>query len=154
MAANSPAEAPIAPETRRQQLNTANLIDECALQPLAADAMTIVVIDGTWQQARMMRHQLPSHLPMLRLQTSAFSQFTLRQQTEPGRVCTLEAVAILLQELHQSEAAEILLKNLHVLNDRAHAQTPQKKTWAAPKQTKTASEFEADAKRPKLTDNA
>lgn len=69
-----------------------------------ANTLDILLLDGTWSQARLLARQLPSSVPMVALQ-HVHSNFgmVVRDQSahraESSRVCTLEAYAQLAAEL-------------------------------------------------------
>eukprot|EP00628_Pelagophyceae_sp_CCMP2097_P016751 CAMPEP_0206819496 /NCGR_PEP_ID=MMETSP0975-20121206/11339_1 /ASSEMBLY_ACC=CAM_ASM_000399 /TAXON_ID=483370 /ORGANISM="non described non described, Strain CCMP2097" /LENGTH=278 /DNA_ID=CAMNT_0054361723 /DNA_START=13 /DNA_END=845 /DNA_ORIENTATION=- len=64
------------------------------------DPIVIVVVDSTWTHARKMAHHLDvllgGRLPHVKLDTDLVSSYA-RTQSQPGRVCTIEAIALLLQ---------------------------------------------------------
>jgi len=80
--------------------------------PLAAFApdsasegpLIVVVVDATWQLARRLaRHldRLGAELPHVALETELVSVYA-RTQSQTGRVCTVEAVALFLREIGES----------------------------------------------------
>lgn len=77
---------------------------------------TLVVLDGTWRQARRMLKRLPelSALPRLVLPQKSEPPLRLRESSAPGARSTLEAVADAL-ELLEGEALAEPLHRLHAL---------------------------------------
>lgn len=85
----------------------------------------VVLLDGTWRQAnRMQRPMVDLHLPHVALSTTAQSEFYWRRQTQEGRICTIEAAALLLDEMGQASAgvAVLLRRALATLNDALERQ--------------------------------
>ncbi|KAJ9452320.1 hypothetical protein DIPPA_00989 [Diplonema papillatum] len=70
--------------------------------------LKVVVLDGTWSQARMLFsiiHRIKPDIKKIRLDLEAAEQHDslfniLRKQSEPGRVSTYEACMLLLNEFH------------------------------------------------------
>jgi DTW domain-containing protein YfiP len=83
--------------------------------------VNLCVLDSTWSQSLAMDRALPSHIPRVRVDdfVSGSSQFLNRKQSDvPGRVSTLEAVAIALQALGEPEAViKPLYDALHISVD-------------------------------------
>ena len=87
----------------------------------------VIVIDGTWREARRMRHHpVIKDLPEIQLCGDSLegykSKFVARQKSKiEERISTLEAVALLLLELAPSEAsteattAQLLFENLDIV---------------------------------------
>eukprot|EP00386_Alphamonas_edax_P007676 GDKI01025524.1.p1 GENE.GDKI01025524.1~~GDKI01025524.1.p1 ORF type:complete len:187 (+),score=52.30 GDKI01025524.1:121-681(+) len=95
--------------------------------------MCVLVLDGTWQQAKKLNYLIPKHIPRVRLDTQVVSGFLLRKQSSAGRICTAEATALMFQELaavqdQRSLAAKI--ENVSLRTDEttsdtcARAETP------------------------------
>jgi len=78
----------------------------------------LLVIDGTWQEAREMfttirEHVLPPQVPSYRVEISIDEEFPLRTEPASGCCTTLEAVARALSVLERSpEVEDALLKPL------------------------------------------
>ena len=70
----------------------------------------IVVLDGTWGQARRMSHRIPALGRMPRVALAAPDQPPprLRQATTPEGMPTIEAMARLLERLEESTQAQLL----------------------------------------------
>lgn len=70
----------------------------------------IVIIDGTWQEAKKIFNKSPylQALPRLEIQVDSPSQFTLRRNQKPGHLCTSEAIAEALKKVKEKEAGEKL----------------------------------------------
>jgi hypothetical protein len=86
---------------------------------IGAPPLNIVVIDGTWSQARTLRKLLPDHVTCLRINADGHSLFApLRKQSQADRCSTLEAAVTLLQELGVDRTSTNgLLDMLRVLVD-------------------------------------
>jgi hypothetical protein len=92
------------------------------LQPLLTipshTPLTIVLIDGTWGQARRMAKKLPTNLTRVKLQMAENDTFDatysspLRQQPVAGRLCSLSALALLTRELLVDARVEDYLMEL------------------------------------------
>ncbi len=81
--------------------------EELAHHPRPA---TLVVLDGTWRQTRKMArciHPL-SEVRCIALPEGASARFSLREETLPGGMSTLDAVAWLAGAVEGSDAAEAL----------------------------------------------
>jgi DTW domain-containing protein YfiP len=70
----------------------------------------LVVLDGTWSQARRMYRKLDAlrGLPVLRLPDDPMPAARLREAPAPGRVSTIEAIARALRLLEGDEPASAL----------------------------------------------
>merc|ERR1711971_1216494 len=82
-----------------------------------AAPLLAVLVDGTWRQARRMHRSLDT-LPHVKLQPRQLSDFHWRRQTREDRISTVEAAALLLEALGESEsgAPAVLMKALLGLN--------------------------------------
>merc|ERR1712060_787157 len=60
--------------------------------------LVVVLIDGTWRQAYRMRKTFEG-LPTIALAPRERSEFSFRRQTVEGRISTVEAAALLLEDL-------------------------------------------------------
>ena len=92
--------------------------------------ITIIALDSTWREARKMRrHKLIAKLPSVQLQQHSIdnhvSLFVARQKSHiVERICTLEAVALLLKEtsmikekfVGDSEDADAALSQIENIN--------------------------------------
>lgn len=78
---------------------------------------TVVVVDGTWRQARSMVHRDPAlaALPRVAIAPTAPSRYQIRKQPDASFLCTLEAVAALLAERGEADAAAALLRPFEAL---------------------------------------
>jgi len=76
-----------------------------AVSPSSPDPSTsrfnIIVVDGTWTQAKKVARSIPASIPYIRLMSTGNLAFKapMRTQTEPDRICTLGAIIQLLSEL-------------------------------------------------------
>ena len=77
---------------------------------------TLVVLDGTWRQARQMFRRIPgvSGLPTVSLDASAVTTVRLRNAFRAGERSTLEAIADAIASLEGEDVAA----PLHALHDR------------------------------------
>lgn len=78
--------------------------------PAAGRAPALIVLDGTWRQARRMSRRIPGlrRLRFRRLPDIAEPRWRLREPTRPGQVSTAEAVAWALERLGFRQAAEAM----------------------------------------------
>lgn len=76
-----------------------------------------VLIDGTWNQAQRM-HKHFQDLPHVMVTPTAASQFHWRRQSQEDRISTVEAAALLLEEIGDAQdASEALRRGLAELMD-------------------------------------
>eukprot|EP00959_Pyramimonas_sp_CCMP1952_P178299 3727126-Pyramimonas_sp.AAC.1 len=84
--------------------------------------LTIVVIDATWRHAKAMHRNLCKtqgfDIPQVQLSPTALSVYA-RTQSQPDRICTVEAVALLLQHLGETQPNCNALVEYVELNNRA-----------------------------------
>eukprot|EP00929_Paragymnodinium_shiwhaense_P095691 TRINITY_DN56933_c0_g1_i1.p1 TRINITY_DN56933_c0_g1~~TRINITY_DN56933_c0_g1_i1.p1 ORF type:complete len:515 (+),score=79.54 TRINITY_DN56933_c0_g1_i1:110-1546(+) len=108
-------------ESRREPLPAASSPE--ATGTSKQSSYVAVLLDGTWRQARKMQKSLPSWLPHVTLTdrgdgVKARSEFHWRRQSEEGRVSTVEAAALLLEDVGEAGSATpgVLRKALAELN--------------------------------------
>jgi len=72
---------------------------------------SVVVLDGTWSQARKMARSIPQldGVPAVALPQHARARFSLRQETFEGGMSTLDAVCWLVEAIEGPELADALL---------------------------------------------
>lgn len=89
----------------------------CARNCVLAESakILIIVVDGTWRQARRLNLKIPDSVPRVRILPTTLSKFLCRRQTRADRVCTLEALSLLLQDMGKVEAATRLDTGLETL---------------------------------------
>jgi len=75
----------------------------------------VIVLDGTWGQARRLNQKIDESIPRIKITPSALSQFLCRRQTQADRVCTVEAVALLMTEMELNDAASRLEEGLRMV---------------------------------------
>lgn len=96
--------------------------------PAAAPALSVVLIDGTWNNVRRMQKHFSKHVgprtPHVRLQPEAFSVYA-RTQTRKDGVSSVEALALLVRELGESEATCAELVRYIEVNNEALRLQPQ-----------------------------
>lgn len=99
----------------------------------------VIVLDSTWKKARRMKHHLcrlflrnfqqicrtgnavqwsDIHVGLIKLKTDTVSVYS-RTQSQPGRICSVEACALLLQELGEDEVTCSAIIEPVKLNNRA-----------------------------------
>lgn len=83
---------------------------------------TIILVDGTWQQARRLASKIPTHIKRVRLlpreAIDPVYKSPMRSQATPDRVCSLSAYVLLLQELNvHPQVVEHLFRLLHKKSD-------------------------------------
>eukprot|EP00419_Tripos_fusus_P024610 CAMPEP_0172723576 /NCGR_PEP_ID=MMETSP1074-20121228/84042_1 /TAXON_ID=2916 /ORGANISM="Ceratium fusus, Strain PA161109" /LENGTH=335 /DNA_ID=CAMNT_0013549849 /DNA_START=88 /DNA_END=1095 /DNA_ORIENTATION=+ len=78
--------------------------------------LVAVLVDGTWKQAKRM-HRTLADLPHVALAPRGRSEFHWRRQSQEGRISTVEAAALFLEELGETPngAPKILRCALHEL---------------------------------------
>lgn len=83
----------------------------------------IIVLDGTWAQARRMRQRAPGlrGLPVLRLPDAIAPAARLRAAPGPGLVSTIEAIARALRLLEGEAPAAALEQLFTIVVDQARA---------------------------------
>lgn len=101
--------------------------------PAAGAPRTLVVLDGTWAQARQMAHRIPrlSGLPRLALSPPAMAVTRLRQPPHPEGMSTIEAIATALTRLEGEAVGGPLL----ALHERyVEAVLRSRGAWAGPRE--------------------
>lgn len=68
----------------------------------------ILVPDGTWRQARRLNQKIPANIPRVRVAPQTLSRFLCRRQTLPDRVCTVEALALLMADMGKDRESKQL----------------------------------------------
>ncbi len=95
-----------------------------AATPLAdwrgTDGLQLIVPDGTWSQAARTRRRLEvlAGLPCVALPARAAGPDRLRAAPRPGRLATLEALAVALGVLEGSEIEDALMRVYRVMTQR------------------------------------
>jgi DTW domain-containing protein YfiP len=92
-----------------------------AAQSPEAQAVTLVVPDGTWRQAKRVRYRIPGleKAPAVCLPAGLSSRYRLRQTGPSQRLATLEAIAHALHILGEPETAARLMYIFRVIVERA-----------------------------------
>ena len=67
-------------------------------------SILIIVLDGTWRQAKRLTRHVDCKIPRVALTPDALSSFFCRKQTQSDRICTIEAVEMFLREFHPKSA--------------------------------------------------
>ncbi|MBI3892949.1 MAG: DTW domain-containing protein [Candidatus Wallbacteria bacterium] len=82
---------------------------------------TFLLLDGSWRQARRMRHRRPwlARLPVVALRPSEDSVYRIRRQAHSGNLSTVEAAALLMSQVEERpERFEHLLELLDLMVTR------------------------------------
>ncbi|WP_261843918.1 tRNA-uridine aminocarboxypropyltransferase [Aliamphritea ceti] len=82
-------------------------------KPCEAGIQGLVVLDGTWQEARKIYNKSPylHNLPRIALKVNSGSRYNLRRNQLEEGLCTAECVAHLLQALgRESEAGKLNIR--------------------------------------------
>jgi len=69
-----------------------------------SEGLEIILIDGTWRQAKRLNKYIPQWVPRVALPADVISNFVLRGQAAAGRVSTAEAFALFLKALEERSA--------------------------------------------------
>jgi DTW domain-containing protein YfiP len=86
----------------------------------SGDELQLIVPDGTWSQAARTRRRLEvlAGLPCVSLPLRAVAADRLRASPRPGRLATLEAVAVALGVLEGAAVEEALMRVYRTMTDR------------------------------------
>jgi len=81
--------------------------------PLSGKPPLCIMLDGTWNEARKMFRKSPwlDRFPVLSLNVTSPSRYTLREAHGEGQHCTAEIAAALLQQAGDSDAAQALSRH-------------------------------------------
>jgi DTW domain-containing protein YfiP len=111
--------------TLAREVTPVLLFPHASATPLAdwprADGPTVLVVpDGTWAQAARARRREAAlaRLPCVSLPDATAGVSRLRAASRPGRLATLEAVAIALGLLEGPEVAEALMRVYRIMTER------------------------------------
>jgi len=110
------------------RLNAADAVDGAGGSE--GGVLTIIVVDAVWRHARKMTKHLSELLPdvaRVQLTPEQFSVYA-RKQTQPDRICTLEATALFLQHCGEQEAPCQQLIDCVKLNNSMLKRKPQSVT--------------------------
>ncbi len=82
--------------------------------------LTLVVPDGTWRQARKVRHRMPSlsTIPVVGLPPGPPSCYGLRHESREGGLSTLEAIARALSVLEGEAVGQGLMRVFRLMVER------------------------------------
>lgn len=88
---------------------------EQRMKKISTTKPLIIVLDGTWRQARRLNKKIPDDIPRVKITPQTLSQFLCRRQTQADRVCTVEALALLMTEMEEETAASHLEQGLKLV---------------------------------------
>jgi len=119
--------------THTQSYHSVNVTPESkhkANVPVPVPRLTIVVLDGTWRQAKRIQATINKNISHVRVSPIHKPLFNaLRKQSQPDRVSTIEALVMFLQGIGTSEEiSDSLLKSLRICVDMVTLQKHGKKT--------------------------
>lgn len=98
-------------------------VHDLASGPPPGRVTHLIVLDGTWSQARRMSHRLERVARLPRLTCSEVpSRGRLRRPPQPGTMATLEAIALALWHLEAPEVGEGLLQVFDTFVEAYHRQ--------------------------------
>jgi len=98
-------------------------VHDLALGPAPGPVNHLIVLDGTWSQARRMSHRLASVAQLPRLTCSQVpARGRLRRPPQPGTMATLEAIALALWHLEGPDFGEALLQVFDSFVEAYHRQ--------------------------------
>lgn len=99
----------------------------------------LVVIDGTWNQARVLNRRLPSlaTLPRIRFTPTSPSEYRIRREPRADYLSTVESIALVLSHLEPERSElELLRQTFRTMIDRNVA--ARSTSRAAPRQKRAA----------------
>lgn len=96
----------------------------------SSEDILVVVIDGTWNNVKQMQkhfsREIAPHVPHLRLEPTTLSVYA-RTQTRKDGISSVEAVALLLQELGEvPKVCDELVRYITINNDALRLKPPEK----------------------------
>lgn len=102
------------------EASTSPTSEASVMQQQFSTPLHFIVLDATWPQARTLRKWLLKQdetLPEVKLSPPGPSSFVVRKlsQHSEGRICTLEAATLLLENLGYPEVSPMLLTNLRIM---------------------------------------
>ncbi|WP_254275800.1 tRNA-uridine aminocarboxypropyltransferase [Halomonas sp. 3H] len=94
-------------------------IDAVAEAKAAGWVPALILLDGTWRQARRIFRKSPylDRLPVLPLRTERLTRYRLRKPASPAHLCTAEVAAELLRQAGDADAAQVLDDYFDAFND-------------------------------------
>ena len=98
-------------------------IDQTREKDILQNRPLIIVVDGTWGQASRLNKNIDPQIPRVKINPTTISSFECRTQTQIDRVCTVEAVTMLLRELDEEQEADRLITALGYLQAAFNLQT-------------------------------
>jgi DTW domain-containing protein YfiP len=82
----------------------------------------ILVPDATWNQAKRLVRNFPQEIQRVKIEPKTLSTFLCRTQAQADRVCTVEAVSMLLEDLGHNEESRRILDGLKVVQSAFNMQ--------------------------------
>jgi len=102
--------------------------DRVVLQqpPKTGKPPLFIMLDGTWTEARKMFRKSPwlNHFPVISIEVSTPSQYTLREAHSDKHHCTAEIAAVLLEQAGDAVAAKQLSQHFSLFRERYLAGKP------------------------------
>ncbi|SFM85963.1 conserved hypothetical protein [Izhakiella capsodis] len=88
--------------------------------PIQGKPPLFIMLDGTWSEARKMFRKSPwlDHFPVLSVDVTTPSAYSLREAHAPGQHCTAEIAVALLAQAGDSSAAQALSQHFQLFRDR------------------------------------
>ena len=98
-------------------------VDTVEVAHLIKQRPLILVPDGTWKQAGRLVRNFPKEIPRVKINPKTLSRFLCRTQTTLDRVCTAEAVALLLEDMGLQIEADRVFQGLDIVQKGFNRQT-------------------------------
>jgi len=94
--------------------------------PLEGKPPLFIMLDGTWSEARKMFRKSPwlESFPVISVNVSTPSQYTLREAHSEAHHCTAEIAAVLLAQAGDAAAAQQLSQHFSLFRERYLAGKP------------------------------
>ncbi len=105
------------------------------------EEFTLVIVDGTWSNARNLNRRVPEHVPRIRISPPSDYQnlfSTLRQQSSQQRISTLEATMMAIRDIYgdnpqMNQTADNVIENLKTMINNVKKLIGRKDMSFAPK---------------------
>lgn len=98
----------------------AAIADRATLEPDDGTPVSLIVLDGTWQQASHMAGRITPlrTLPCLALPPGPPSSWDIRRPSKPEQLCTLEAMIRVVDLLGRHDEAAQMARGMRWINER------------------------------------